>query len=157
MPPCGTKTTSWPPRPAQYAALSSYIQQTRKLRHDFRQHLRVISGLVAKGDLEALNAYLRDVSGQEQEQVRFIFANPALNALAGYYESRAQSQGVELEWSVSLPETLNIPDAEICVLLGNLLENALDGAGTMPPGQAPGADHLPVEWGDVLRDCGKQL
>ena len=113
---------------SQYAALSSYIQQTRKLRHDFRQHLRVISGLVAKGDLEALNAYLRDVSGQEQEQVRFIFANSALNALAGYYESRARSQGVELEWSVSLPETLNIPDAEICVLLGNLLENALRAA-----------------------------
>lgn len=120
---------------SQYAALSSYIQQTRKLRHDFRQHLRVISGLVAKGDLEALNAYLRDVSGQEQEKVRFIFANSALNALAGYYESRARSQGVELEWSVSLPETLNIPDAEICVLLGNLLENALDGAGTMPQGK----------------------
>lgn len=120
---------------SQYAALSNYIQETRRLRHDFRQHLRVLSGLASKGDLAELNAYLRDVSGQEQEQMHFIFANPALNALAGYYEDCARTQGVTMEWNVSLPRTLGLTDAEMCVLLGNLLENALDGAGTVPEGR----------------------
>ncbi len=120
---------------SQYAALSRYIRETRKLRHDFRQHLRVLGGLAAKGDMEELTAYLKEVGAQEQERVRFIFANPSLNALAGYYDTLAQERGVSLEWRVSLPEQLNIPDAELCVLLGNLLENAVDGALTLPQGE----------------------
>ena len=40
----------------QYAALNSYIQETRRLRHDFRQHLRVLGGLAAKQDWNALTA-----------------------------------------------------------------------------------------------------
>lgn len=120
---------------SQYAALNTYIQETRRLRHDFRQHLRVLSGLASSGDLDGLNAYLNEVSGQQREEVRFIFANASLNALAGYYDGLAHTNGVRLEWRVSLPERLNIPDAEICLLLGNLMENAIEGAMTRPEGE----------------------
>lgn len=119
----------------QYAALSRYIRETRKLRHDFRQHLHVLNGLAAKNDMAGLTAYLKEVGAEGPEQVRFIFANPSLNALAGYYDALAQERGVSLEWRISLPEELHIPDAELCVLLGNLLENAVDGALTLPQGQ----------------------
>ena len=68
---------------SQYALLSGYIRETRRLRHDFRQHLRVLSGLAAKGDAAALTAYLKEVGGEEHEEIRFVFANPSLNALAG--------------------------------------------------------------------------
>ena len=120
---------------SQYAALSSYIRETRRLRHDFRQHLRVLGGLAAQGDMAALTEYLKEVGGAERDEVRFIFANPSLNALAGYYDTMARERGVKLEWSVSMPAELNISDAELCVLLGNLVENAVDGALTLPEGK----------------------
>lgn len=120
---------------SQYAALNNYIQETRRLRHDFRQHLRVMSGLVAEGDLNALAAYLHEVSGQQPDEYRAIFANPSLNALAGHYDALACKNGVELEWRVALPEKLEIPEVEMCVLLGNLLENAIEGAITQPEGK----------------------
>ena len=103
--------------------LSGYIRETRRLRHDFRQHLRVLSGLAAKGDAAALTAYLKEVGGEEHEEIRFVFANPSLNALAGYYDALARERGVALDWRVSLPEELNIPDAELCVIV----ENGYDG------------------------------
>ena len=120
---------------SQYAALSSYIRETRRLRHDFRQHLRVLGGLAAQGDMTALTEYLKEVGGAERDEVRFIFANPSLNALAGYYDTMARERGVKLEWSVSMPAELNISDVELCVLLGNLVENAVDGALTLPEGK----------------------
>ena len=120
---------------SQYAALSSYIRETRRLRHDFRQHLRVLGGLAAQGDMAALTEYLKEVGGAERDEVRFIFANPSLNALAGYYDTMARERGVKLEWSVSMPAELNISDVELCVLLGNLVENAVDGALTLPEGK----------------------
>lgn len=57
---------------SQYAALNSYIQETRWLRHDFRQHLRVLSGLAAKGDVSALTAYLHEVSGKQIDESSFF-------------------------------------------------------------------------------------
>ena len=134
---------------SQYALLSGYIRETRRLRHDFRQHLRVLSGLAAKGDAAALTAYLKEVGGEEHEEIRFVFANPSLNALAGYYDALARERGVALDWRVSLPEELNIPDAELCVLLGNLVENALDGALTLPEGKR-GAKVICRMSGDLL-------
>ena len=134
---------------SQYALLSGYIRETRRLRHDFRQHLRVLSGLAAKGDAAALTAYLKEVGGEEHEEIRFVCANPSLNALAGYYDALARERGVALDWRVSLPEELNIPDAELCVLLGNLVENALDGALTLPEGKR-GAKVICRMSGDLL-------
>ena len=134
---------------SQYALLSGYIRETRRLRHDFRQHLRVLSGLAAKGDAAALTAYLKEVGGEEHEEIRFVFANPSLNALAGYYDALARERGVALEWRGSLPEQLGIPDAELCVLLGNLVENALDGALTLPEGKR-GAKVICRMSGDLL-------
>lgn len=119
----------------QYAALNSYIQETRRLRHDFRQHLRVLNNLAAQGDLTGLKTYLQTLEAQEQEELRLIFANPALNALAGYYDNLACTQGIAMEWHISLPGTLNASDAELCVLLGNLLENAIEGAMSQPEGK----------------------
>lgn len=120
---------------SQYAALNSYIQETRRLRHDFRQHLRVLNGLAAEGDVSALTAYLREVSGQQIDEYRIIFANPSLNALAGYYDALARTRGVRMEWRITLPKALKMPEAEMCVLLGNLLENAIEGATTLPEGK----------------------
>ena len=54
-----------------------------------------------------------------------------------------------LDWRVTLPEELNIPDADLCVLLGNLVENALDGALTLPEGKR-GAKVICRMSGDLL-------
>jgi sensor histidine kinase regulating citrate/malate metabolism len=42
----------------RYMELRSYLEQTRHLRHDFRQHLHVISGLTEAGRLDELKSYL---------------------------------------------------------------------------------------------------
>lgn len=117
----------------EYAALNQYMRATRKLRRDFRQHLRVLDGLAAEGRLEDMRAYLREVAPEAQDEYRAIFANPALNALAGHYDAIARARDVAMDWRTALPESLPVPEAELCVLLGNLLENAVDDASAMEP------------------------
>lgn len=68
----------------RYMELRAYMDQTRSLRHDFRQHLHVISGLTEAGELE-------------------------------------------------LPKRLPLPEADLCTLLGNLLENAVFASQKLPP------------------------
>ena len=53
----------------------------------------------------------------------------------GIMTSAPRTQGIALEWNAAVPEALPIADAELCVLLGNLLENAIDGASALPEGE----------------------
>ena len=64
-----------------------------------------------------------------------LCANPAVDALAGHYDHEAHSLGVPVDWRLELPRQLAIPEADFCMMLGNLLENALHASQKLPPEQ----------------------
>ena len=77
----------------RYEQLRNYLEKTRTLRHDFRQHLRVISGLSEAGELEELRAYLRQCSGELAEERVTLCASPAVDAIAAALIFRALGRG----------------------------------------------------------------
>lgn len=48
----------------RYMELQTYLDNTRRLRHDFRQHLHVIAGLTETGQLEELKSYLHQYESE---------------------------------------------------------------------------------------------
>ena len=119
----------------RYTELRTYMENTRRLRHDFRQHLHVIAGLTEAGQLEELKSYLRQYESELSEHRPSLCANAAVDALAGYYDHAAGQQGVPVEWKLALPRQLPMPEADLCTILGNLLENALHASQKLPPEQ----------------------
>lgn len=119
----------------RYMELRTYMEQTRHLWHDFRQHLHVIAGLTDAGQLEELQAYLRQYEDELTDQRPTLCANAALDALAGHYDQEARQNGVPVEWTLELPKLLTMPEADLCTILGNLLENALHASQKLPPEQ----------------------
>ena len=111
------------------------MEQTRSLRHDFRQHLHVISGLTEAGQLEELKQYLHQYESELSDARPTLCANPAVDALAGYYDNEARQKGVPIEWKLELPKLLPLPEADLCMILGNLLENALHASRKLTPDQ----------------------
>ena len=109
----------------RYMELQTYLDNTRRLRHDFRQHLHVIAGLTETGQLEELKSYLHQYESELSEHRPSLCANAAVDALAGYYDHAAGQQSVPVEWKLALPRQLPMPEADLCTILGNLLENAL--------------------------------
>lgn len=59
----------------------------------------------------------------------------AVDALAGHYDHEAHSLGVPVDWRLELPRQLAIPEADFCMMLGNLLENAFHASQKLPPEQ----------------------
>lgn len=51
----------------RYMELQTYLDNTRRLRHDFRQHLHVIAGLTETGQLEELKSYLHQYESELSE------------------------------------------------------------------------------------------
>jgi sensor histidine kinase regulating citrate/malate metabolism len=95
----------------------------------------VIAGLTETGQLEELKSYLRQYESELSEHRPSLCANAAVDALAGYYDHAAGQQGVPVEWKLALPRQLPMPEADLCTILGNLLENALHASQKLPPEQ----------------------
>ena len=117
----------------RYMELRSYLEQTRHLRHDFRQHLHVISGLTEAGRLDELKSYLSQYESELSDARPTLCVNAAVDALAGHYDYEARKQGIQIEWKLELPKLLPLPEADLCNILGNLLENALHASQKLPP------------------------
>lgn len=119
----------------RYEEWLDYVDQTRNLRHDFRQHLAVIDQLAGAGDTEKLREYVRHLHETADVKHRRYCANLAVDALAAYYDGMAASQDTEISWMLDLPEKLTVTDTEYCAMLGNLVENSLHAVRELPPEQ----------------------
>ncbi len=117
----------------QYRTLQNYMLQTRRLRHDFRQSVHILSALACKGDLPGLRAHLKEYEQRWDTDIPVNYcSNAALNALFNYYKGMADAQGIKTEWQLSIPEPLTISELDLASLFGNLMENAISGCMTAP-------------------------
>ena len=115
----------------QYEQLQARMQENRRPRHDFRQHRMVIQDMVNRGDLDALKRYLEEYEQQFPENHDAIYCgNLAVNAVFSYYAERTKQAGIPVTFKIDLPEKLIISETDFCVLIGNLLENALEACKT---------------------------
>ena len=119
----------------RFDALQRYMDETRVLRHDFRQHVRVIGELSAAGDTERLNAYLQELEAAPKAVPGQYCANRPADALCAWYTHRAKEQNTQIDWQMELPAEIPMPDSEFCAMLGNLLDNSLRAVGELDEGQ----------------------
>lgn len=110
----------------QYADLQTYMEEIRRARHDLRQHQNVIQSYLDTGNVEQLRAYLRAQTALPADIVKRYCQNYAVNMLLNHYAGRMTEEGVGFSFQANLPETISLSEPDLCVVLGNLLENALE-------------------------------
>ncbi len=112
---------------AQYQRLQKNMEDTRRARHDLRQHFIALRGCLDSGDLQAVSAYVSaHLQSLPSDSPQVYCKNLAVNAVLDYYAVLAGQQKIDCKFSVQMDEETLIPEPEFCVLLGNLLENALE-------------------------------
>ena len=120
----------------QYMAQQSYMEESRRIRHDFRQSLFMLASLAEAGDLQTLQQYLHTyVSSLPQNETTSYCSNLPVNALLNYYANRMTEHKISMKWEIELPPENTIPDNDLCGMLGNLLENILHGCCTVTDGE----------------------
>ncbi|MBR1486347.1 MAG: GHKL domain-containing protein, partial [Synergistaceae bacterium] len=109
----------------RYNELKNYMNETRALRHDFRQHIAVLSEFARAGNIDKILDYTTQLSEGTQNYILFC-ANNAVDAVASYYDKIAKTRGIKIKWRLELPSVLPVKESDFCAMLGNLLENALN-------------------------------
>ena len=107
--------------------MNQKVEESAKLRHDFRHHLRTLMTLSEAGRHAELENYIRGITViNEGTRLGRLTDNIELDALIQYYSNLAQSTGILLRARLHLPQELNFPIVDLCGVLGNLLENAVE-------------------------------
>lgn len=120
-------------REAYYQSLRARESQVRQLRHDLRNHLTVLGGLLDRQQWAEACAYLDELGRQEglQGPVRFC-ENEAANVVLAVKAAELEQAGVRADFKAQLPLSLPLTDTDLCALLGNALDNAREAAARCP-------------------------
>lgn len=115
-------------REAYYQSLRSQQTQLRRLRHDLRSHLAVLGGLMEGERWKAARAYLKEL-GESPALAgsRRLCENETANAVLSAKTEEMEREGIRPELDLALPARLPFADTDLAALLGNALDNALEG------------------------------
>lgn len=114
-------------RELYYQSLQREQSQVRTLRHDMRNHMSVLLGLLERGETVKAEEYVGELIGSPAlSGGRHICAHPAANAVLSVKLGELERLGIPADYQVSLPEDLSISDTDLCALLGNALDNAME-------------------------------
>lgn len=109
------------------AALRQAEAQSAAYQHDMRHHLTAIGALLSSGRPGQAEEYIRQVQADIQAITPKRFCeNELMNLMCSSFSSKAQRMGIRLSIKAALPGALDISDTELCALLSNGLENALN-------------------------------
>lgn len=111
---------------AQYSSLRTAISETREARHDMRHHLNILHVLAERREWEALTDYLTKAKDAIPDTVLNLCENAAADAVASYYAVLYKKNQIPFSIELDLPEILPVPEIDFCLVLSNLLENALE-------------------------------
>ena len=125
----------------QMDAMSESLEAMEKLnntlraqRHDFLNHLQVVYSLIEMEEYQEANRYIDKVYGAITSVSRVLkTASPAINALLQVKLDACEKQGIRVTLNInSAWKELPMPAWEMCKVLSNLIDNAMDAMEDMP-------------------------
>ena len=105
--------------------------QIRDVRHSMRNHFNSILAYAERGECDEIIQFVDDVieDGKLELSGTVNTGNIVTDSLVGYWERIAEQKGIEFRSELSIPMEMPFKGADISLILGNLLENAVEGAG----------------------------
>lgn len=112
---------------ANIDALSSAYATQRKMTHDFRHHIAALSGMLQGGETQQAQDYLAALQEQQTERALMVNThNSAIDAVLNQKGYAAQKQHIDIQFEVNDLSPLQIELIDCTVVLGNLLDNAIE-------------------------------
>ena len=110
----------------RYENLRSAIEEARQARHDIRHHFVQLSVMADDGNLEKIKDYLQNAMDKIPGFDFHFCENQSVDNVIGYYYVLAQKEEIPFDAHVDLPQELSVDEMDLCLILSNLLENALE-------------------------------
>ena len=119
-----------------YAEVENMYRRMRGWRHDYRNHIQTMKAYAASGDLEAINRYL-DKLDEDLNTVDIVVktGNAMTDAILNSKISLAAARGIPVTADAHIPVKLRLSEIDLCSILGNLFDNAIEASLALPEEQ----------------------
>ena len=116
-----------------YQEVETMYKKIRGWRHDYRNHIQTMKVLADKGDLESLKEYLNKLD-EDLSTVDTVVktGNAMADAILNSKISLAKSKGINVKVDAHVPVKLKMSELDLCVILGNLFDNAIEASLPLP-------------------------
>lgn len=116
----------------QTAEIQTMYRQMQAWRHDYRNHIQNMKNRL-DSDSGELSQYLDALADDLTEADTLIrTGNVMADALLSGKLAAAQAKGIALHVKAQIPKGLAMSDVELCALLGNLIDNAMEACEKLP-------------------------
>lgn len=111
----------------QYGEIKSVYMDMRGWRHDYHNHMQVMKAQLAMGNFAEIQEYL-DALEKELDRVDTLVksGNMMVDAILNSKLSLIRSRKIPLRVKAVVPAQSGIGEVDLCVIIGNLLDNAME-------------------------------
>lgn len=112
--------------------------EIRRIRHDLKNHLSGLLGMVQTGQYSEAEKYIMqmlDVSAGNRPEEVSRSGNIIVDSLINNAYAAAQKANIQFNVNVLVPTTIPFENGHLAVILGNLMENALEACKELSKGQ----------------------
>lgn len=113
-----------------YRRLNEVYTGNAKLFHDFHNHMTILGQLLEEGKTGEASAYLEEIQGPVKKIAKTVWTgDETMDFLISSKLMAAKEKQIQIETNIEFPRRTGIRSADLCAVLGNLLDNALEAAG----------------------------
>ncbi len=106
----------------------SIHNEMRGYKHDFHHHLQALKGQLEAGQVDRAIAYLEQLDRSLQTVDTLLkTGNVTVDAILSAKLAQARAAGIAVTAEANLPPELSLTDLELSIVIGNLLDNAIEG------------------------------
>lgn len=111
----------------QVEEVNEIYMTMRGWRHDYHNHLQKLMAHLSMGQIEEAERYLKELEGSlDSIQVKYTTGNISLDAILNSKLSIAEKENIEINCKAEIGENLTVEDIDLCVIMGNLIDNAVE-------------------------------
>jgi len=109
----------------------------RSWRHDYHNHLQKLKAHIMMDQIKEANQYLNELEIDLDSVNQLVESgNVNLDAILNSKLSLANKNNIDINYKAQVPKKLKISDIDLCVLIGNLIDNAVEACQKIP-GNSP--------------------
>ena len=116
-----------------YRMLEEQYRKMERVRHDFKNHVIALQGFLEKSEYEKMKDYFQQMmKAADIEKGEEVTGNIAIDALLNHKRKLAEEKNISWECDMKMIPECPVDTYDLCVLLGNALDNAIEACERIP-------------------------
>ena len=111
----------------QMDEIENIYMTMRGWRHDYHNHLQSLKGFLSLNKVDQMKNYLNELETDlDSIDTLYHSGNLQLDSILNAKLAIAEKGQIRIHCDASIPPQLHVSDLDLCVILGNLLDNAIE-------------------------------